>query len=38
MKFSLFAGYGAGYNMLHKDESGLNYMPSELEDVDFFSD
>ncbi|XP_046835626.1 ATPase WRNIP1-like [Vespa crabro] len=29
-------GYGKGYNMLHKDESGLNYLPEGLENVDFF--
>ena len=31
-------GYGAGYNTLQKDESGLNYLPEGFEDVDFFSD
>jgi putative ATPase len=31
-------GYGSGYNRLHKDESGLNYLPEELEGVDFFDD
>lgn len=29
-------GYGRDYNMMHKDESGLNYLPEELEDVNFF--
>nr|KAF7401882.1 hypothetical protein H0235_015218 [Vespula pensylvanica] len=29
-------GYGKGYNMLHKDESKLNYLPEGLENVDFF--
>lgn len=29
-------GYGRDYNMLHKDESGLNYLPEELGDVNFF--
>ncbi|KAG7201311.1 hypothetical protein KM043_004083 [Ampulex compressa] len=29
-------GYGKGYNMLQKDDSGLNYLPDELQDVDFF--
>jgi putative ATPase len=29
-------GYGKDYNMLHKDESGLNYLPEELSDVNFF--
>jgi putative ATPase len=29
-------GYGKDYNMLHKDESGLNYLPEELNDVNFF--
>ncbi|XP_063358316.1 ATPase WRNIP1-like [Cydia amplana] len=31
-------GYGKGYNLLHKDESGLTYMPEGMEDVDFFRD
>lgn len=31
-------GYGAGYNLLSKDESGLQYLPEELEDVNYFSD
>ncbi|KAL0108131.1 hypothetical protein PUN28_015022 [Cardiocondyla obscurior] len=30
--------YGKGYNMRHKDESGLNYLPEGLEDLDFFGD
>ncbi|XP_013182885.2 ATPase WRNIP1 [Amyelois transitella] len=30
-------GYGKGYNILHKDESGLEYMPEGLEHVDFFN-
>ncbi|KAK7866728.1 hypothetical protein R5R35_003149 [Gryllus longicercus] len=29
-------GYAKGYNMLHKDESNLQYMPEGLEDVNFF--
>ncbi|XP_063705299.1 ATPase WRNIP1-like [Culicoides brevitarsis] len=29
-------GYAAGYNTLHKDESGFDYMPEGLEDVNFF--
>lgn len=29
-------GYGRDYNMLQKDESGLNYLPEELQDVNFF--
>jgi hypothetical protein len=29
-------GYGKGYNMTHKDISDLTYMPSGLENVDFF--
>lgn len=33
-----FAGYGDGYNLLHKEQSGLTYMPSGMEDVDFFKD
>ncbi|XP_047987017.1 ATPase WRNIP1-like isoform X2 [Leguminivora glycinivorella] len=31
-------GYGKGYNLRHKDESGLTYMPEGMEDVDFFRD
>ena len=31
-------GFGANYNRLHKDESGLNYLPEELEEIDFFED
>lgn len=31
-------GNGKGYNMLHKDESGLNYMPDGLQDVNFFEE
>lgn len=30
-------GYGDGYNRLHKDQSGFNYLPEELEDIDFFN-
>uniref|UniRef100_A0A182N2G0 UBZ4-type domain-containing protein n=1 Tax=Anopheles dirus TaxID=7168 RepID=A0A182N2G0_9DIPT len=30
--------YGAGYNLLHKDESGLTYMPEGMEDEHYFSD
>ncbi|XP_076645405.1 ATPase WRNIP1 [Halictus rubicundus] len=29
-------GYGKSYNMKHKDESGLCYLPEGLEHVDFF--
>ncbi|CAO1417024.1 unnamed protein product [Diamesa serratosioi] len=29
-------GYGSGYNTLNKDESGLIYLPGELEDANFF--
>ncbi|XP_054006279.1 ATPase WRNIP1-like isoform X1 [Hylaeus anthracinus] len=29
-------GYGKNYNMRHKDESGLNYLPEGLENVNFF--
>lgn len=29
--------YGKGYNMNHKDESGLDYMPEGMEDRDYFS-
>lgn len=41
MKFilnELFSGYAKGYNMLHKDKSGLNYMPEGMEGRDFFQD
>ncbi|XP_072936904.1 ATPase WRNIP1-like isoform X2 [Epargyreus clarus] len=31
-------GYAKGYNLQHKDESGLTYMPENLEDVNFFED
>lgn len=31
-------GFGAGYNMLDKDESGLEYMPEGMEDVNYFED
>ena len=30
-------GYGKGYNMSHKDESNLTYMPGGMENVDFFN-
>uniref|UniRef100_A0A1Q3G0L8 Putative atpase n=1 Tax=Culex tarsalis TaxID=7177 RepID=A0A1Q3G0L8_CULTA len=30
--------YGAGYNLLHKDQSGLRYMPDGLEDENYFSE
>ncbi|KAI4478986.1 hypothetical protein M0804_011448 [Polistes exclamans] len=36
-KVSKSLGYGKGYNMLHKDISGLNYLPEGLENVDFFA-
>ncbi|XP_076245665.1 ATPase WRNIP1 isoform X2 [Calliopsis andreniformis] len=29
-------GYAKGYNMKHRDESGLNYLPEGLENVNFF--
>ncbi|KAK9306442.1 hypothetical protein QLX08_002942 [Tetragonisca angustula] len=29
-------GYSKGYNMKHRDESGLNYLPEGLENVNFF--
>lgn len=35
-KFMKSLGYGRDYNRLHKDESGLNYLPEELGDVNFF--
>ncbi|XP_011863168.1 PREDICTED: ATPase WRNIP1-like [Vollenhovia emeryi] len=31
-------GYSKGYNMMHKDESGLSYLPEGLENLDFFGD
>ncbi|KYN01761.1 PREDICTED: ATPase WRNIP1-like [Cyphomyrmex costatus] len=31
-------GYGKGYNMMHKNESGLSYLPEGLEDLNFFGD
>ncbi|XP_077272354.1 ATPase WRNIP1 [Temnothorax americanus] len=31
-------GYGKGYNMMHKDKSGLGYLPKGLENLDFFGD
>lgn len=34
---SIFTGYGAGYNLSHKDESGLTYLPEGMEDQDFFT-
>ncbi|XP_055625062.1 ATPase WRNIP1-like [Toxorhynchites rutilus septentrionalis] len=30
--------YGTGYNLLHKDQSGLQYMPEGLEDENYFSE
>lgn len=30
-------GYAKNYNMASKEESGLNYLPDELEGVDFFN-
>lgn len=30
-------GYAKGYNKLHKDQSGLTYLPENMEDVDFFN-
>ncbi|KAI4483374.1 hypothetical protein M0802_013424 [Mischocyttarus mexicanus] len=36
-KLSKSLGYGKGYNMQHKDKSGLNYLPEGLENVDFFT-
>lgn len=32
------SGYSKGYNMRHKDESELSYLPEGLEDLDFFGD
>lgn len=37
ISFDFFSGYGRDYNTLHKDESGLNYLPDEIEDADFFN-
>jgi len=34
----IILGYGKGYNMMNKDESGLSYLPEGLEDLDFFGD
>lgn len=31
-------GYGREYNLLHKDDSGLTYLPEELEHQNFFQD
>lgn len=31
-------GYGQNYNKMHKDVSGLRYLPEEMEGVDFFND
>lgn len=30
-------GHGAGYNMRHKDHSGLCYLPDGLQDINFFN-
>ncbi|XP_043467113.1 ATPase WRNIP1-like [Leptopilina heterotoma] len=30
-------GHGAGYNMRHKDHSGLCYLPDDLQDINFFN-
>ncbi|XP_068621582.1 ATPase WRNIP1-like isoform X2 [Battus philenor] len=35
-KFLKDIGYGKGYNLLHKNESGINYMPEGMENVNFF--
>ncbi|KAL7028321.1 hypothetical protein ACKWTF_005794 [Chironomus riparius] len=35
-QFMKSLGYGNGYNTFHKDESGLNYLPEELEGINFF--
>lgn len=34
----MIPGFSAGYNRLHKDESGFNYLPEELGEINFFSD
>lgn len=31
-------GYSAGYNLEHKDVSGLTYMPEGMEDVHYFTE
>lgn len=31
-------GYGAGYNMREKHQSGLEYMPEGMEDRNYFSE
>ncbi|CAH2067141.1 unnamed protein product, partial [Iphiclides podalirius] len=30
-------GYAKGYNLLHKDESGLDYMPDGMKNINFFN-
>lgn len=30
------AGYGRGYNLAHKDQSGLTYLPEGWEDREYF--
>lgn len=30
--------YGKGYNLLHKDQSGLQYMPEGMENQEYFSE
>ncbi|XP_053685286.1 ATPase WRNIP1-like [Sabethes cyaneus] len=30
--------YGVGYNLMHKEQSGLQYMPEGLEDENYFSE
>lgn len=34
----IISEYGKGYNMMHKNESGLNYLPEGLEDLNFFGE
>ncbi|CAH0726093.1 unnamed protein product, partial [Brenthis ino] len=31
-------GYGKGYNLRHRDQSGLSYMPEGLENIHFFDE
>lgn len=38
MYLHLISGYGHQYNMKHKTESGLEYMPEGFEHVTFFNE
>lgn len=37
LKMNFISGYAQGYNMRHKDSSGLNYLPEGLESINFFN-